>query len=56
MTAIDGIISLQSVTFRAQSGRVRRKMWLQNMKMWFIIGAIVFVVLLLIILKLAGVY
>ncbi|XP_003737473.1 vesicle-associated membrane protein 722 [Galendromus occidentalis] len=46
----------QSVTFRAQSGRVRRKMWLQNLKMWIIIGVVVSVVVLLIILKIAGVF
>ncbi|OQR78022.1 vesicle-associated membrane protein-like [Tropilaelaps mercedesae] len=37
----------QSVTFRAQSARVRRKMWLQNFKCWIIIGVISTIVIVL---------
>jgi len=44
-----------SVTFRASSQRVRRKMWLQNMKMWIIIGGIVTILLTLFILWVTGV-
>jgi len=45
----------QSVTFRAQSGRVRRKMWLQNIKMWAICIGIVAIIVVLIILKITNV-
>lgn len=45
----------QSVAFRSQTGRVRRKMWLQNMKMWAICGGILLVIVVIIVLKLANV-
>ncbi|XP_022653286.1 vesicle-associated membrane protein 714-like isoform X1 [Varroa destructor] len=37
----------QSLTFRTHTVRVRRAMWLQNVRLWIIIGAIALVVIVL---------